>query len=152
MWIFGGFKGAERVYVECTAGCPNEAARRAHWVPPADFVAGGRLRAAAAATGRGGDGSWRRRVVAAAGLGGAADALARFSAVHVRQRLGTDGINVSLLRGFKVLTVYMVGTDCYAPMGPPDGGGRSWRWRIGDRRPSVGSLGILASKLGARWQ
>ena len=49
MWIFGGFKGAERVYVECTAGCPNEAARRAHWVPPADFVAGGRLRAAAAA-------------------------------------------------------------------------------------------------------
>ena len=90
--------------------------------------------------------------MAAAGLGGAADALARFSAVHVRQRLGTDGINVSLLRGFKVLTVYMVGTDCYAPMGPPDGGGRSWRWRIGDRRPSVGSLGILASKLGARWQ
>ena len=71
-----------------------------------------------------------RRVVAAAGLGGAADALARFPAVHVRQRLGTDGINVSLLRGFKVLTVYMVGTDCYAPMGPPDGGGRSWRWRI----------------------
>ena len=70
--------------------------------------------------------------MAAAGLGGAADALARFSAVHVRQRLGTDGINVSLLRGFKVLTVYMVGTDCYAPMGPPDGGGRSWRWRIGD--------------------
>ena len=70
--------------------------------------------------------------MAAAGRGGSAAALARFPAVHVRQRLGTDGINVSLLRGFKVLTVYMVGTDCYAPMGPPDGGGRSWRWRIGD--------------------
>ena len=71
MWIFGGFKGAERVYVECTAGCPNEAATDGHTGsrPPTLWpVAGsGRL----------------RRVVAAAGLGGAADALARFPAVHV---------------------------------------------------------------------
>ena len=89
MWIFGGFKGAERVYVECTAGCPNEAARKTHWVPPANFVAG----------------SWRRRwrrVVAAAGRGGGAAALARFPAVRVRQRLGADGINVSLLRDLRV--------------------------------------------------
>ena len=109
----------------CTAGCPNKAARQAHWVPPVNFVAG----------------SWRQRwrqVVAAAGRGGSAAALARFPAVHVRQRLGADGINVSLLRGLRVLTVYMiVGADRYATTGPPDGGGGSWRRRIGDPPQSV---------------
>ena len=126
MWISGGFKGAKRVCVECTECCPNEAARRAHWVPPTDFVArSGRRR--------------RRRVVAAAaGRGGGAAALPRFPAFHMRQRLGADGINVSLLRGLRVLTVYMiVGADRYAPTGPPDGGGGSWRRRIGDPSQSV---------------
>ena len=69
MWILGGCKGAERVFVACTASCPHEAARRAYWVPPDNFVASsGRRRRR------------RRWVVAAAGRGTGA-ALARFPAV-----------------------------------------------------------------------
>ena len=54
-------------------------------------------------------------MVAAAGRGGSAAALARFPAVHVRQRLGADGINVRLLRVLRVRIVYMVGAGRYAP-------------------------------------
>ena len=71
----------------------------------------------------------------------------------------------------RVLTVYMVGADRYAPTGAPDGGGGSWRRRIGDAPQSgavrneaapqkrnlksitpIGILWILVSKLGAWWQ
>lgn len=92
MWIFGGCKGAERVFVACTAGCPHEAARRAYWVPPDNFVA-----------------SSGQRVVAPA------PPWPGFPLSH--QRLGADGINVSLLRGLRVLTVYMVGADRYVTHG-----------------------------------
>jgi len=63
--------------------------------------------------------------------------LARFPAVHVRQRLGADGINLSLLLNLRLRTVYMVGAGRCAPMGPLDGGGGSWRRRIGDPPQSV---------------
>ena len=75
--------------------------------------------------------------MAAAGRGGGGAALARFPAVHVRQRLGADGINLSLLLNLRLRTVYMVGAGRCAPMGPLDGGGGSWRRRIGDPPQSV---------------
>ena len=39
----------------------------------------------------------------------------------------------------RVLTVYMVGADRYAPTGASDGGGGSWRRRIGDA-PQSGAV------------